>query len=85
MPNYVVESYLVDSAPALADARARARLAAESGVGIHHVRTMFLPADEVALHVFEAPSADAVHRALRNAALSYQRIVESIEAAAEPR
>ena len=39
----------------------------------------FLPDDEVCLHLFEAPSADAVSEAMRRAALAVDRIVETVE------
>ena len=63
MPSYLVEAYLADTPTALAEARARAQLAAESDDEVHHVRTTFLPADEVVLHIMDAPSHDAVRRA----------------------
>jgi len=86
MPSYLVESYLADSQAALEEARERARSVAEQDAAIRYVRTMFLPGDETILHVFEAPSAEALSRAGRRAALSYERIVEAVErsAGAEP-
>ena len=42
--------------------------------------TTFVPGDEVVLHMFEAPSAEALDDAGRLAALSYDRIVEAVEA-----
>jgi hypothetical protein len=79
MPSYLVESYASDSPAVLADARGRARRAAELGPGIRYVRTTFLPSDEVALHLFEAPSRDALDRAGRLAALAFERITEAVE------
>jgi len=83
VPSYLVESYLADSAAARADARDRARRAAELGTGVRYVRTTFLPSDETVFHLFEAPSADVVCAAGRLAALDHQRIVEVVEATAE--
>jgi hypothetical protein len=79
VPSYLVESYLVDSETALDEARARARRTAEVGVGVRHLRTTFLPGDETILHLFEAPSVEALRRAGRSAALEFQRIVEAVE------
>jgi hypothetical protein len=59
--------------------REQAERAALLGWGVRHVRTTFLPADEVALHLFEAPSLAALTRAGRLAALHYDRIVEAKE------
>jgi hypothetical protein len=82
--SYLAESYLPRIRRAeLRDAARRARLAAEAlaeeGVRVRHVRTSFLPDDEVCLHLFEAPSADAVSEAMRRAALAVDRIVEAVE------
>ena len=52
MPSYLMETYAAVSA---VDAqRERARLAAELGTDVRHLRTTFLPGDETILHVFEA-------------------------------
>jgi hypothetical protein len=83
MPSYLVESYAADSAAAIADARERARKTAELGEGVRYVRTTFLPGDETLLHVFEAPSAEALGQAGQLAELSYDRIVEAIEGTGE--
>jgi hypothetical protein len=85
MPSYLVESYLCNCAAVIEDACGRARRAAEPGPGVRHLRTTFIPGDETVLHLFEAPSAEALDRAGRLAALPYQRIVEAVEAAAETR
>lgn len=84
MPSYLVESYGSESEARLADARARARLAAELGAGIRYVRTTYLPTDETLLHFFEAPSAAELDAAGRLARLRFERIVETIEGGAEP-
>ena len=77
MPRYLVESYAAGEE--VAEARERALLAAELGAGVRYVRTTFLPDDETVLHMFEAPSVDAVDEAGRRAALQYERIVEAVE------
>lgn len=79
MPSYLVESYAASSEIALADARRRARRTAALGDGVRYVRTMFLPADETIMHLFEAPSAQELDRAGRLAALEFERIVEAVE------
>jgi hypothetical protein len=79
VPSYLVEAYLPDSPAAVAEARRRARHAATLGDGVRYVRTTFVPSDEVVLHIFEAPSAEALGAAGREAELSFERIVEARE------
>ena len=78
MPRFLVESY--SSGAAVAASRDRARLTARLGSGVRYVRSTFLPGDETVMHMFEAPSAEALGEAGRRAALEFQRIVEAIEA-----
>ena len=49
------------------------------GDGVRYVRTTYVPEDEVVLHLFEAPSAEALRTAGRTAALEFERIVEAQE------
>jgi hypothetical protein len=79
MPSYLIESYAAASATTLDEARERARRTAELGAGIRYVRTTFLPGDETVLHLFEAPSAEALRRAGRLAELRLDRIVEAVD------
>lgn len=82
MTSFLVETY-APSAIALADAEARARLAAvelaRSGTPVHYIRSIFVPGDEMCLYLFEAPSAEAVREASERAGLSPGRIVEAVE------
>lgn len=83
----VMQSYLVESYAAGAgvdDQRRRARQAADVGIGVRYIRTMFLPGDETLLHVFDAASPEALREAVRVAALPYERIVEAVEGSADP-
>jgi hypothetical protein len=79
MPSYLIEAYVANSQVAVEDTRHRARRTAELGYGVRYVRTTFLPEDEMALHLFEAPSVKALEEAGRLAALGYERIVEVVE------
>jgi len=84
MPSYLVESYLsLTRATELAATTSKARQTAEAmsreGIPVRHVRATFLAEDEVCLHLFEAPSAEAAGEASRRAAIAYNRIVEAIE------
>lgn len=79
MPNYLLEAYVSDSPSAFDAAQADAERTAALGKGIRHVRTTFLPDDQLVQHVFEAPSAGVLRRAGARAALQYERLVEAFE------
>jgi hypothetical protein len=51
---------------------------------VRYIRTTLVPGDEQVLHLFKAPSNDTVRRVMRNAALSFERIVESVGHSAQP-
>jgi hypothetical protein len=79
MPSYLIEGYLPRSRSSeLAGAVARLRRATEAlsaeGVRVRHVRSSFLPADELFLHVLEAESAEAAGDATRRAGISPERM-----------
>jgi hypothetical protein len=79
MPTFLLESYGANYGDAFANARERALLAAELGRDVRYLRTTFLPREETLLHVFEATSPEALRRAARLAALTFERIVEAVE------
>jgi len=78
VPRFLVESYVVASPEAFDDACDRARRAAESASGIRYVDTTYLPGDETVLHLFDAPSVDALDEAGRRAGLEFERIVPAV-------
>lgn len=79
MPLYLVEAYVSAVSPALSEACADARAAAAHGAGVRHVRTTFLPDDELCLHLFDAGSHDELRRAVEAAGLTHERIVAAVE------
>ena len=78
MPRFLVESYVADSSAAFDDACERARLTARGAAGIRYVDTTYLPGDETVLHLFDAPSVEALEEAGRRAALEFERIVPAV-------
>jgi len=83
MPNYLVDGYLPRSRSGeLAELIARLRAAAErlsaEGAPVRHVRSSFLPADELCLHLIEAESPEAAGEATRRAGMAPERIVEAV-------
>lgn len=84
MATFVVEMYVPRGrAGERSKLDRRARTAAKSlaaeGTPVRHIRSVFVPEDEICLHFFEAPGRDAVVEASRRAQLSYERIVETSE------
>ena len=85
MRSFLVETYVADDPSAQAEVRRQAVRAASLAGDVRLVRTTFLPADEVALHVFEAPSAEALEHAATRAGLRYDRMVGALEQTDETR
>ncbi|HEX7254471.1 MAG TPA: hypothetical protein VF236_00940 [Gaiellaceae bacterium] len=82
MPTYLVESYAPRSGAALDEAIARVRRAAKElaaeGMGLRHVRSTFVPEDEICFHAFEAESPALVTEVGRRAGLPFEHVVEAM-------
>ena len=78
MPRFLVESYVADSSAAFDDARERARLTAERGADVLYVESTYVPGDETVMHLFDAPSVEALEAAGRSAGLQFERIVVAV-------
>ena len=83
MPSYLIEGYQPRSRSAeLTESVARLRRTADEltaeGVPVRHLRSSFLPADELVLHVLEAESAEAAGDATKRAGIAPERIVEAV-------
>jgi hypothetical protein len=86
MPSYLIESYLPRSRSGELTAEvSRLRRATESltaeGVPVRHLRSTFLPKDELCLHMLEAESATSVGEASRRAAIEPARVVQALPVA----
>jgi hypothetical protein len=83
MPSYLIESYLPRSRSGELGAvverlrRATDSLTAE-GAPVRHLRSTFIPGDELCLHLFEAESAAAAGEASRRAAIEPARAVQAV-------
>lgn len=83
MAEFLVELYVSRTdAAAAAQGAERARLAAleltREGTPVRYLRSIFVPEDETCLYLYEAASADAVRIAAERAALSFERVVETV-------
>jgi hypothetical protein len=85
VPRFLVESYLAATSDAFAEACERARLTASGTAGVHYVDTTYLPGDETVLHLFDAPSVEALEEAGRRAGLEFERIVDAVNDSTERR
>jgi len=90
MPSYLIEGYLPRTRSAeLPEAVRRMRSAAEAlsaqGVAVRHVRSSYLPTDELFLHVLEAESVEAAGEATQRAGIAPERIVEAVPVRSTPR
>lgn len=83
MPRYLLEAYVGDTASAQSEVVERASAVSSFGADIRHIRTTFVPEDQIVLHVFEAPSAGALRRAGNRAGLRFERLVEAFDAGAD--
>lgn len=80
MPRFLVESYVASSSDDFDQACARARSTAMAVQGIRYVETTYLPGDDTVLHVFDAPSVEALAGAGESAGLEFERIVPAVQA-----
>lgn len=79
---YVIETYLSRTRHGELDAatsRLRAAVAAAAPIEgpVRHVRSFFVPEDEMCVHVVEAPSIETTREISRRAGLAPERIVEA--------
>ena len=77
MPTYLVETF----SPFAAAGEMAAALGRIGGgrARVRHVRSTFLPDDEICFHLFEGPSREAVCEALERAGIPYERMSEATE------
>jgi hypothetical protein len=80
MTRFLVEAYTPVSVK-IATVEARARRAADrlakAGTDVHYVRAIYVPEDELCLHLVDAASLDAANALIRRAGISPDRIVEA--------
>jgi hypothetical protein len=83
MPSYLIEGYLPRSRSAeltgaVERVRKEARILSAEGIRVRHVRSSFLPEDELFLHVLEADSLEAAGEAITRAGIRPERIAETV-------
>ena len=80
MTRFLVEAYTPASIE-IAAVEARARRAAdhlaEAGTDVQYVRAIFVPEDEICLHLLDAASVEAADDLVRQAGISPDRVVEA--------
>jgi hypothetical protein len=82
MASFVVETYVPQSDAERFATDVDGIRAAVGAVGVdgkvHHVRSYFVPSDEMGFHVVEADNAEDVVRVTKLASIEVERIVEAI-------
>ena len=78
MPRFLVESYVAVSPGAFGGACEHARRIAEKTPDLRYVDTTYLPGDEIVMHLFDAPSVEALEEAARRTGLQFERIVQAV-------
>jgi hypothetical protein len=77
---FLIEAY-TPATVQIAEVEARARRAAdhlaEDGADVHYVGAIFVPEDELCLHLLDAASVEAASDLVRRAGISPDRIVEA--------
>ena len=76
MTRFLVEAYTPRSIE-IAELEARARRAADDVADVQYVRAIFVPEDEICLHLLDAASPEAADNLIRQAGISPDRIVET--------
>ena len=89
MTEFLVELYVSGTDPtAVATTTQRAEHAAveltAAGIPVHFVRSIFVPADETCLFLFEAESIEAVRDAAFRAGISFDHLAETATTAQDP-
>jgi hypothetical protein len=80
MTRFLVEAY-TPATVKIADVEACARRAAdqlaEAGTDVQYLRAIFVPEDELCLHLLDAASVEAANDLIQQAGISPDRIVEA--------
>ena len=80
MTRFLVEAY-TPATVQMAEVEKRARRAADqladAGADVQYVRAIFVPEDELCLHLLDAASVEAASELVRRAGISPDRIVEA--------
>jgi hypothetical protein len=84
MPSFILETYVTRlSASGLDELVERAKQAT-TGTAVSHLRSYFVPEDDMCMHVFDGPSVAAVQAIADSAGLETERIVHSVGELADP-
>lgn len=78
MADYLVELYLSPSGPDSLEAMAERARGAADGTPVRYVRSYLVPGDELCLHVFDGPSAEAVREVSDRAGFAFARVVPAL-------
>jgi Protein of unknown function (DUF4242) len=78
MPSFILETYVTRLSASGLDALVERAKQATTGTAVSHLRSYFVPEDDMCMHVFEGPSVAAVQAIADSAGLETERIVHSV-------
>lgn len=86
MPSFIIETYVARLTPSGLDGLVQRLRRAAVGTSVDHLRSYFVPEDEMCMHVLAGPSVAAIQEIADTAGLEIERIVQSVgERAGPPR
>ena len=78
MPSFILETYVPRLSAGGLDAVVLRVREAAAGTTVGHIRSYFVPEDDMCMHVFDGPSLAAVQVIADTAGLETERIVQSV-------
>lgn len=84
MPSFILETYVTRLSASGLDQLVERAKQATTGTAVSHLRSYFVPEDDMCMHVFDGPSVAAVQAIADSAGLETERIVHSVGELADP-
>lgn len=85
MPSFIIETYVTRLTTSGLDDLVERLTQAATGTSVDHVRSYFVPEDDMCMHVLRGPSIAAVQEIAASAGLETERIVQSVGELADHR
>lgn len=83
MESFILETYVAQLPAGGLDELVQSAKQATDGTAVTHIRSYFVPEDDMCMHVFHGPSVAAVQAIADRAGLEAERIVRSVAGLAD--